>query len=149
MNISEKELEDYLVEHLDKIAPLDTELKYIDRQYKLDGSIIDILATIDDEPCIVELKTHELNDAAVGQIIRYAGLVARAAHYGPSIRPHMILVGSSCPPSILPGCVALGITVWTYTLALDGVIFNNVSNIEWHAMFKRYKERREKETADE
>lgn len=155
MNISEKELEDYLVGHLDKIAWDNTELKYLDRQVRLDGGAIDILAEVvcgeDSDICVIELKTCGLDDSAVGQIIRYGGLVADRLELGPTDKPSLILVGAACPSSILRGCVSVGIAAWVYDLTFDGVVFKSLTDevfqTAWDRARAKYRLSRQNEEA--
>ena len=130
ISLSERELGDYLVEHLDKIAPPGIKLApgqplknsgdFLARVYQ-GGKLIGW--------CVVVSKAHELNIADVGHIIRQTGLHVLAAHRRviPGSLPRMILVGSSCPLAIVAGCVGAGVAVWTYKLGLDGIEFECIT----------------------
>lgn len=68
MNISEKELEDYICEYPEIVQP---SLYIIDRQAQLPHGRLDILGMMNDRPVVMELKAGALREKDVGQILRY------------------------------------------------------------------------------
>lgn len=68
-DMTEKELEDYLVNHIDII---EKDLVYIDRQVKIDGGVLDIIAKDkNNNYVVIELKTNNRDKRLVWQSIHY------------------------------------------------------------------------------
>ncbi len=71
IKISERDLEDYVVENIHEVNP---RYEYLGRQVPvLDKGIIDVLAKTPEGFAIIELKVVKIDDAAIGQITRYRG----------------------------------------------------------------------------
>lgn len=74
INVSEKDLEDFLVSNIQKYHP---DLKIIKRQFRTSCGIIDLLAKDtsyrygDNVYVVIELKIGELDASAVCQVLRY------------------------------------------------------------------------------
>jgi len=68
--LSEYALETFLAEN---ICELDRGFTLLERQYRTDVGIIDLLAKDGRGPVIIELKIGEADDIAVAQVARYLG----------------------------------------------------------------------------
>lgn len=76
----ERDLEDYLENHLDLIEP---GLHFDHRQYGTEAGTIDIIATAaNGDRVVIELKKVRASDKVFGQICRYMGCIA--AHHAPA-----------------------------------------------------------------
>lgn len=80
----EKNLEDYISEN---IGRLETGLQIVERQYQIEGNIIDLLC-IDKyrNYVVVELKNKKGNDRVVGQISRYIGCLKKQKQISGKVR---------------------------------------------------------------
>jgi RecB family endonuclease NucS len=79
MQISEKDFEDWVVEHIGLFLG-DERARVLCRQVRLpDGGIMDVLATVPDTPSgaviyLIELKRDTINEAALTQLLAYKGV---------------------------------------------------------------------------
>lgn len=96
MLVSEKAVEDYLVDNLDVIGKqLGAELKLIKRQYSTTVGPIDILCQMkkSGEYVVVELKKGRTGDKVYGQCSRYMGWVKKNLAGGKEV--HGVIVGKA------------------------------------------------------
>lgn len=96
MLVSEKAVEDYLVDNLDVIGKhLGAELKLVKRQYSTTVGPIDILCQMkkSGEYVVVELKKGRTGDKVYGQCSRYMGWVKKNLAGGKEV--HGVIVGKT------------------------------------------------------
>lgn len=99
INISERELEDYLVNNISKYYP---NIKIIKRQYNIACGIIDLLAKeCADRYLVIELKIGELNSSAVCQVLRYTQYLNSEKSKNGKRRFFPLLIGSSLNEEII------------------------------------------------
>ncbi len=80
IQLSEKDLENWLWENVDELQSFDIEY-WLSRQYKVPSGIIDLLGvTGEGNIVIVELKNHVPDASALTQVSRYAKDIERILH---------------------------------------------------------------------
>lgn len=103
INVSEKDLEDFLVSNIQKYHP---DLKIIKRQFRTACGIIDLLAKDislsygDNVYVVIELKIGELDASAVCQVLRYTQYLNSEMSKNGTRFFYPLLIGSSVSEEI-------------------------------------------------
>ena len=143
VNLSEKDIEDWLWEHPEAIDP---DLKWISRQLEVPSGIIDLLGLLPYNQILVcEVKNVTFDPAALTQVSRYAHDIERIIYY----RQHeewfankMVIALGSPTNKIQYEADAIDVVLLSFTIDYSV----NISN-KWHwsethqqALNNRYKE---------